>query len=866
MVFGGPAGIGKTTLLSALHRGAGDHGCHMIRMVGSRALRDVPFGAFTEALPDLASATARVTEVAGRLMAAFGRRLAVTLDDAPLADDATVALLQLLIQRRQAFLFTTVRHGQPLPDPLAQLWRAGQLAWLEVPPLGHDDVARLVHRAVGREVDGATVADLASLSGGNPLFVRELICAAVDQGLFAEHRGVWTMPGRPRLPDPLADLLGQRIAGVPPAVLDAVQLVGELEPVELALLSAVVDRAAIEEGERLGLVRADIEGRRCRLRLSDPLVGEVLRQRRGQCCIRHLWAAFADELAARGLRREGDALRLARCHLAGTTRPEIPVLLRATRQAVSTFDHPLVVRLGQVAERLGAGFPARLAVAGGLAWSGEFERAEALYAQVQRAAVTDAERGRVARDRAVNLFFGLGRVRLARNVMAAARRSVTDPRWYAELGLLDAGIAINLGRSAEALRLSAAASLDPIPQELWLHRLPGQVSTLSGLGETAAALDTGEAALDAVERAADRYPYLAVAAKVALAEACVLHGSLERADALAGAGQRDAARRGADGPRGQWALVRARTALLRGRLSAAIEEFRQAAALLDRNPTLLGRTGVLECRAGLAIGYALRGDQVPATAALAQAEDLALEDCFSPTLAQARAWLPALRGDRAAALAAALAAAATNAELGNHGFEVAPLYLAALLGAQPAVAERLAELADRDPGPLRLACAQHAIGLVQRDGATLERAAAAFAAIGALPFAAQAATDAARAHTAAGRRAEAVLAAERGRTHLSTCPRYTLLNTAGPAQLPALTRREREVAALAAAGLANAEIASRMVLSVRTVETHLSNIYAKVGRSGRAALTALFPVSQGASTVLKPNDRRPPRRKGGTTA
>jgi len=182
------------------------------------------------------------------------------------------------------------------------------------------------------------------------------------------------------------------------------------------------------------------------------------------------------------------------------------------------------------------------------------------------------------------------------------------------------------------------------------------------------------------------------------------------------------------------------------------------------------------------------------------------------------------------------------------------------------VAERLAELADRHPGPLRLACAQHAIGLVQRDGATLERAAAAFAAIGALPFAAQAATDAARAHTAAGRRAEAVLAAERGRTHLSTCPRYTLLNTAGPAQLPALTRREREVAALAAAGLANAEIASRMVLSVRTVETHLSNIYAKVGRSGRAALTALFPVSQGASTVLKPNDRRPPRRKGGPTA
>ena len=57
-----------------------------------------------------------------------------------------------------------------------------------------------------------------------------------------------------------------------------------------------------------------------------------------------------------------------------------------------------------------------------------------------------------------------------------------------------------------------------------------------------------------------------------------------------------------------------------------------------------------------------------------------------------------------------------------------------------------------------------------------------------------------------------------------------------------MTPREREVAALAAAGLANAEIASRMVLSVRTVETHLSNVCAKVGRSGRAALGLLLPA------------------------
>lgn len=64
----------------------------------------------------------------------------------------------------------------------------------------------------------------------------------------------------------------------------------------------------------------------------------------------------------------------------------------------------------------------------------------------------------------------------------------------------------------------------------------------------------------------------------------------------------------------------------------------------------------------------------------------------------------------------------------------------------------------------------------------------------------------------------------------------------GPATSPidgyGLTGREHEVLALVAHGRSNEQIATRLCLSVRTVERHLSNVYAKLGVNGKSARAA----------------------------
>jgi DNA-binding NarL/FixJ family response regulator len=66
--------------------------------------------------------------------------------------------------------------------------------------------------------------------------------------------------------------------------------------------------------------------------------------------------------------------------------------------------------------------------------------------------------------------------------------------------------------------------------------------------------------------------------------------------------------------------------------------------------------------------------------------------------------------------------------------------------------------------------------------------------------------------------------------------RLRATSTAPPENLPAvLTVREAEVLRLLATGLTNAEIATQLSLSPRTINAHLTTIYSKLGVATRGA-------------------------------
>ncbi len=90
----------------------------------------------------------------------------------------------------------------------------------------------------------------------------------------------------------------------------------------------------------------------------------------------------------------------------------------------------------------------------------------------------------------------------------------------------------------------------------------------------------------------------------------------------------------------------------------------------------------------------------------------------------------------------------------------------------------------------------------------------------------------------------AVRAAANGEAPLSPRAAQAILSARPARQLPELSAREREVVELVVEGLRNKDVAERLGISEKTVKTHLTHVYQRLGVSTRSDMIAAFKASQ----------------------
>jgi DNA-binding CsgD family transcriptional regulator len=313
-------------------------------------------------------------------------------------------------------------------------------------------------------------------------------------------------------------------------------------------------------------------------------------------------------------------------------------------------------------------------------------------------------------------------------------------------------------------------------------------------------------------------------------------GRLSQAEADAATGYQACVEAGDKEGQATFSLLRGWAWTGQGRLNSASLGFREGASI---NRELRDICGLRWCVGGLALAEGMAGHHAAASAALAELDEITP---VSPTMFdadlidRARAWAYMAAGQESRARAA-LGEAAQRAEASR--LWVAEAYLLhdiARLGAPDLTAGRLAELAEITDGSLIGLLADHAAALVRASAPDLDHAAGGFEAAGAWLLAAEARTAAAVTYRAEGLLRLASASARKAAELTAMCGDVRTPGLSAGFETQQLTRREREVAGLAASGASSRQIAAGLCVSSRTVENHLQRIYAKLGVTSRDEL------------------------------
>ena len=839
VVVAGAAGVGKSRLLKEAVALAARDGYATISVAGFAATSGIPLASFaghSVSAPGDDESELLQAAATSVVRAAGGRPLVLAVDDAHVLDPSSAALVHRLAVAGAAFLIVGVRSGERAPDAVAALWRDGLAVRLELQSLSRVEAGRLLADALGGYVDVRMVHELWRESGGNPLFLRELVLQGIESATIVHDGDVWRRSAPVPAGNRLIEVIGARFGRLDAEERRLAELLALAGTLDGATVRRLATREAADSLEARGILTAETDGRRSQVRLAHPLYAEALRPHlvlRG----RALRTALADALEATGLRRAGDLLRLATWRLDSLTALDASLAVAAGRQAESLLDHDLAERLARAAADAGGGFEAELLLAVALTGRREGQAAEALLARLADEAVDDDRRTRVVLVRARNLLFNLNRAADGHSLLAAVVDTVTDVDCRDELALLQGELAQYDGQYDAAVDAVLAVVDRPgISDRRLVRGMSVAANALVSMGDH----DRAEAAADRGLEAAARLGRdlrLVEATLVNCKWRVMMRQRMPDAEALALETFQRALDEGAYEVAVQFAMPVGTSALFQGKVRTARRRVSEALALVRRHDVAGQERPVL---LALVEATALTGDVAAAADLYAQGAGLCAFETFQPWLARARAWVEAGRGAVAEARRLCREAADVARSQGQIPAEASALHDLVRLGAVTAdVAERLAELPT---DPLVATFAAHARAALAADGGGLDRVAASFERIGANLWAAEAAAMASAAHRQAGRPASAQTSAGQARSLLARCEgaRTPALVALDGDDLRRLTDRQRHIAALAAEGLPSREIAKRLGLSVRTVDNQLARVYSTLGVTGRTELAGVL--------------------------
>lgn len=840
VVVAGPAGVGKTRLADELRCSAPALGVAPVHVVATTATAAVPLGAFAGVLAEPTSRDASPGETMHRVRSALRdlageQRLLVSVDDAQWLDPLSAAVLLQLQRVGEATVLATLRDDERPPDEVTALWNDSGSVRIDLQNLSETESTALLRAVFGGPVDQRSARELAAVSDGNPLYLRELLLTAADAGAVRQTDGRWSVTRFDASAPRLRALVEQRIAGLGEPDRALLDLVALAEGHGVGFFEPLVDGASIETLERRSLVQVAVDGRRHVVRLAHPLHGEVVRGSLSVTRSAVLHAQLAQRLQTLGVRRRRDLLDLAVWSLVGGAELDVQRTADAALLAFHGGDDELALRLAAAVLAVEEHPAARCVEGLALAARGRRADAERSFALVPSDTAGPKVATRTTVGRAENLFWGLGDIDAARATIEAGMAAVDDPA-VKDL-LLGTGAAYELmsGRPGEVLdrlghivsrgggRETVIASLIAAPSLVLLGRADEALAVADrGIEVRMEHLDDGDLS---------ELGMLMVARCHALTE----NGRLVEAEAEAAGGYDLSMAAGSATGLAWFALKRARALLFQGRLLAADEWFAESAARFEE----IGLEGCQRWGAGGRMWCsALRGDTSGVTAAAAGFERLEPRAVLmmDPEVGRARAAVAASRGDDERAVAILLDAAAFARDRGMAVLEAGALHDLVRLGSADLAASRLVELAGFVDGPLASARASHAVALADNDGAKLSGVAATFAHLGALLWAAEASAQSADCFRRAGSGRRASRESQIASTLRADCDGARTRALGLLAEQEALTAREREVVGMAAGGATARAIGDALGISPRTAENHLHRAYAKLGVSSRDEL------------------------------